>query len=314
MKEMKTLTVNGVTYTVSDPDAAHIDDSVVGASAWSGKNIIDRLCPAFTVSGPAVRCEPVAGYPLSIVAELPMDYVNFEKIHSKLTVFLRGKNLIPYPYKETTKQENGIFFDDNGDGSITICGTATADATFVLYNDSIAGWPVPVGTTIAFGGVDGSTKDTFHFFVTGTSIQRTYGDHKKTETIAEGMVIKTISIRVKAGTEFLEPVTIWPQIEVGNVPTAYEAYRGKEIELPFGEPVKGGTLDLDTGIIIDPEVYTETKLFEPQTISALPGINTVYCNTGTVNVTGRADPVVVIADMAAKVDSLTKTVAVLLEG
>lgn len=35
-----------------------------------------------------------------------------------------GKNLLPYPYKNGTKTDNGVVFTDNGDGSITINGTA----------------------------------------------------------------------------------------------------------------------------------------------------------------------------------------------
>lgn len=45
------------------------------------------------------------------------------------------KNLIPYPYANTTKTVNGITFTDNGDGSITVNGTATARATFVFSTD-----------------------------------------------------------------------------------------------------------------------------------------------------------------------------------
>lgn len=41
-------------------------------------------------------------------------------------------NLLPYPYDDTTKTVNGITFTDNGDGSITVNGTATADAVFNL--------------------------------------------------------------------------------------------------------------------------------------------------------------------------------------
>lgn len=37
-----------------------------------------------------------------------------------------GKNLVDYPYEDTTKTSNGISFTDNGDGSITVSGTATA--------------------------------------------------------------------------------------------------------------------------------------------------------------------------------------------
>ena len=46
----------------------------------------------------------------------------------------KTNNLIPYPYYETTKTENGITFTDNGDGSVTVNGTATADTWFILQS------------------------------------------------------------------------------------------------------------------------------------------------------------------------------------
>lgn len=49
-----------------------------------------------------------------------------------------AKNLLPYPYKETTKTLNGITFTDNGDGTITTNGTATSDAIFVLYQSGVS--------------------------------------------------------------------------------------------------------------------------------------------------------------------------------
>ena len=55
-------------------------------------------------------------------------------------------NLIPYPYKETTKTENGITWTDNGDGTVTANGTATADSVFVLTTFS-----VPAGTYTVSG-------------------------------------------------------------------------------------------------------------------------------------------------------------------
>lgn len=47
----------------------------------------------------------------------------------------RTRNLIPYPYQETTKTMNGIMFTDNGDGSVTVNGTATAASRFTLRGD-----------------------------------------------------------------------------------------------------------------------------------------------------------------------------------
>ena len=44
-----------------------------------------------------------------------------------------GKNLLKYPYIETTKTAQGITFIDNKDGSISISGTATEIAYYNLY-------------------------------------------------------------------------------------------------------------------------------------------------------------------------------------
>lgn len=72
MKKMKTLTVNGVTYTVEDPDAAHIDDGKVSADVWSSKNTVDKLCPSFAKRGAVVTCEPVEGYSLDVVSHIEL--------------------------------------------------------------------------------------------------------------------------------------------------------------------------------------------------------------------------------------------------
>lgn len=55
---------------------------------------------------------------------------------------IRGKtvateNLIPYPYTETTKTANGVTFKVNSDGSVTVNGTATSDADFMLLRGPI---------------------------------------------------------------------------------------------------------------------------------------------------------------------------------
>jgi len=47
-----------------------------------------------------------------------------------------GKNLIPYPYDKTTEVRNGVTFTDNGDGTITVNGTATSN-TYFIFNDKL---------------------------------------------------------------------------------------------------------------------------------------------------------------------------------
>ena len=50
------------------------------------------------------------------------------------------ENLIPYPYTETTNTANGVTFTVNSDGSITVNGTATSDADFMLLRGPIQGY------------------------------------------------------------------------------------------------------------------------------------------------------------------------------
>ena len=53
-----------------------------------------------------------------------------------LPVTVSGKNLIPYPYDKTTEVRNGVTFTDNGDGTITVNGTATSN-TYFIFNDKL---------------------------------------------------------------------------------------------------------------------------------------------------------------------------------
>lgn len=45
---------------------------------------------------------------------------------------LGAKNLLPYPYEDTTKSVGTLNFTDNGDGTITINGTANSNARFYI--------------------------------------------------------------------------------------------------------------------------------------------------------------------------------------
>lgn len=68
-------------------EVAVIDDTTVGADAWSSKKTVDTLCPDFTESGSVVRCEPVEGYPLQVVSHLDADTDSLE-------LYVRGINFL----------------------------------------------------------------------------------------------------------------------------------------------------------------------------------------------------------------------------
>lgn len=83
-----------------------------------------------------------------------------------------AKNLNSYPYNDTTKTTNGITFTDNGDGTITANGTATADVYFSCHsraqgeaNDLI----IPNGRYLLTGCPSGGGTSTYSILA-----QRTY--------------------------------------------------------------------------------------------------------------------------------------------
>lgn len=258
--------IRGVAEGIGDTDAVNkkqLDDA--------GIALLDKVCPAFTESGSVVTCQPVEGYPLTVAAE------------DGATVTRCGKNLVTYPYRETTKTLYGITFTDNGDGSITLNGTATAHAYFYLRNSQK--WDVKPGEqyTAKLHQVSGSKSGELQFvcnyYATG---QTNYSSWMSASdfTPATGKCPAAMSymaayILVLNGTTCTDLV-VKPQFEYGTVATEYVPYQ------------KGGTFAAG----------------EP--IPALPGVNTLYADTGEITVTGRADPV-------ARLNKLEAAVAALLE-
>lgn len=87
------------------------------------------------------------------------DSVGYEPPGYKIPVKISGKNLIPYPYANTTKTVNGVTFTDNGDGSITVNGTATATTNFLC--SELSSIPIPQGHyTLSSGVSDDDAKNT----------------------------------------------------------------------------------------------------------------------------------------------------------
>lgn len=70
---------------------------------------------------------------------------------------VKTTNLIPYPYTETTKTANGVTFTVNSDGTVTVNGTATENASFVFFNGSL-----PLFGMFTLSGCIGGTSDSYY--------------------------------------------------------------------------------------------------------------------------------------------------------
>lgn len=177
---------------------------------------------------------------------------------SAVTVSKIGKNILPYPYIETTVVRNGITFTDNGDGTITANGTATHDAYFILSDASNFGQGVDLGKAAAFSGCpQGGSADTYHIYSIYT------GHHD----VGAGVVMNTprdtylqLRIRIKAGVT-VNNLVFKPQVEFNSIVTEYTPFVEEEYTPDADGVVEGvtslyptTTLQSDTdGVMIDVE-------------------------------------------------------------
>ena len=138
-----------------------------------------------------------------------------------LPVTVSGKNLLPYPYYETTKTVNGITFTDNGDGSITVNGTATDYATFNAVYD--AAGLVHNGIYFLSGCPNKNIKGiSLQPKVDGVWNPEHY-DLCNGKTVTVQSFITTISIQINPNT-VCDNLVFKPQLELGETATDFEPY------------------------------------------------------------------------------------------
>ena len=200
----------------------YVEDTTNNVKSYVNNNFANAL--KGSASGEAVRLTDVSPLEHEIKIKLTAEsnYSDF----SGVTLKRYGKNLLPYPYSDTTKTVNGITFTDNGDGSVTISGTASDNAYFYLRRNADYG-------TQQINAIDKNSANN--------------GVYTASSRIYYNAVNKTVTININPGTTLNE--TVYPQVELGVKATDYEAY------LPPTEytPSSDGTV---TGVLADSEDIT----------------------------------------------------------
>lgn len=205
MKQMKTLTVNGITYAVTDPAAPRIDDAVLGDAPWSAKKIVDTLCPAFTKTGAVVTCTPVEGYPLEVASESPVTRC--------------GKNLLNNT--ATSKTVSGITFTVYEDKTLTAKGTATAAIYFSCGKAALAAG----GEYRISGCPAGGNGATYYLYPASASGTMDTGSGKKFTASDTGAA--TVYFYVAKGIT-LDGAVLKPMVRQADTDSAYEPFRRAE--------------------------------------------------------------------------------------
>ena len=285
---------NAVTYTPQDLTEEQ--------TAQVQRNIgINELCPAFAESGDIVACKPVRGYPLEVVSKI--ESVPSGSGHDLVQLTQSGKNLLAYPYVDTTKTVDGMTFTDNGDGSITLNGTSTSPyLSYTLHLETFAD-ALKDGVTYRLStGTDDTNIAIVCYYKneSGASVWASGNMTWKKEYTLSQVYLQVTEVATYTN------MVLYPQIEIGTTATAFEPYRGYTYTMDLGQEVFGGFLNWTTGLLTDSEgnVYR----LNAQEIIALPGTNILYSSTGDTEVTGRADPVAVINNLEDRLAALEMAV------
>lgn len=143
-----------------------------------------------------------------------------------LNAKLGSKNLIPYPYADTSSTMFGVTFTVNSDGSVTVNGTATANVIFELERSEATMFVLPAGNYFLSGCPSGgSLTSYFMAAANGAGIsydkfQRDFGNGISVPSKGEKW---KVSIRIMSGYT-ADNLVFKPQIELGSTATAYTPY------------------------------------------------------------------------------------------
>ena len=126
-----------------------------------------------------------------------------------------SKNLIPYPYYQTTRTVNGVTFTDNGDGTITVNGTNTGSSTaeFVMTAGS-QNIVIPAGSYLISGCTGGSsTTYLIQWNPNGGAVVNNYDGSRAVDLSTDTAM--RVSIKVISGAS-VNNVTFKPMLRLAS--------------------------------------------------------------------------------------------------
>ena len=222
---------------------------------------------------------------------------------------VRTKNLLVYPYTQTTRESNGITWTDNGDGTITANGEASADSTFLCSGWSIADGSTPIDASTSYiltGSPEGASASTYFCACrtyteeqtpsssTGT-LRRDTGDG----ATFSGAVYVSVYLAVKSG-QTVENLTFRPMLRLASdTDASYEPYNlvNYLTALPLTATITGAGAGGTTTVAIErAQAYhvtrpDETGLhgFEGETVALVTQTGEAQITIGFDDLIGRLD-------------------------
>lgn len=239
-KSVENVAANTAAVAELKEKKAEIDDTALGANAWSSKHIIDMLCPPLEESGNPVVCYPVAGYPLGVKAK----WEPVQEGSGTPYPAGGGKNLFNPAWMPEKAESSGVTWTITPDGTVTANGTTDSTA---YYNSGYFSLPAGTYTISAMPRLRMSIRN---YDSDDTVIAQQVIGRPCTFAV-ENDIQKASLFFATSGT--LDNVSAKPQIEKGTTATAWAPYenirpikgrdsvtveRCGENLLPFGERIE----------------------------------------------------------------------------
>ena len=234
---------------------------------------IDKFCPDFTVSGSAVSCAPVEGYPVKVVSTLPERDAGYTETSFKQG----GKNIYDedeYPLRRGHYVKQSIYKTD-------LCSCVEKF--------------IPVshlrGLKITISHVAPGNQPGLYFYTDAdgnTVIQPSSqtGWKGPTFTVPDNASYMRFAVPIECADSRCV------QIELGEVATEYKPYATPEERSVSFPQISGGTFDWTSGKLTTTSGAVQNLPVVP--IVGRAGVNTFIASTGTIEVSGKADPTTLI--------------------
>lgn len=221
----KTGTVGLVdTYTITFTDGTTTTFTVTnGEDAVTTVEQDDSLALAPTSAGNAL---PITIYGQSTQNGTPTPSAPVAIESASADFKCVGKNLIPYPYYNTSAVINGITWTDNGDGTVTANGTATANSFFSCQQERTLGYHAEALSITGCPEDGGSTKWEIQIRCSDNTYYRDYGNEG---IIPAEKIIEHCILGIRNGIT-VSNLVFKPMLRLASVADAtYEPYKHTDI-------------------------------------------------------------------------------------
>ncbi len=140
------------------------------------------------------------------------------------TVYKTGKNLLIYPYTQVNYTSNGISFTANTDGSVTLNGQNNGEGASMFY--FFKSGSTNIVTSLDRGVYIGSIKPSISGVAIGAVTESDVNiNFSNCKALVDDTIFKSLYLGVERNNQtYFDNVTIYPMIERGFNPTAYEPY------------------------------------------------------------------------------------------